>query len=444
MLALALPVAARAQISLSTAVNLAEKNSPSVRAAAAGVQQAAAGLAQTRDVYIPDFTLGTSPGYAYGFPLGEPSLFTASSQSLGFSFSQRDYIRSAQQALKSASLNLKDTQQQVALDVALDYVELDHDLQEVAALDEEKSDADQLVQIEEQRVAAGVDARASQLQAELIAAQVDEKRIRLENDADEMRQKLGHLTGLPADGLMTVTSSVPPAPALNAGEDDDQQAAQNNAGLAAAVANAKSKLFTAFGDARQNLRPMVTFGAEYGYFEPFADYSKYYQHFQYNNAGIGFQVTLPIFDAEKRATAQASQARALRAEADAEASRNQVSEETLTLRRSILELAAQQRVAQIQEEISQEQLKSVESELAHGSGSPAAPAATPVQAQQARIEERERYEDVLDADYVLMKVRLNLLRAAGQITNWVQSSLKTPAGADTQGRAQDSGISPQP
>ncbi|HTV81395.1 MAG TPA: TolC family protein [Acidobacteriaceae bacterium] len=427
MLALVLPLGARGQISLSTAVELAEKNSPSVRSAAAGVRQAAASLTQTRDAYIPNFTLGTSPGYAYGFPLGQPSLFTATSQSLAFSFSQPDYVRAARQALNSARLSLKDTQQQVALDVALDYVELDHDLEEIAALGQEKDDADQLAQIEQQRVAAGVDPRVSQLQAELTAAQVDEKRIHLQNDADEMRQKLGHLTGLPADGLTTVSNSVPPPPALSANAEDDQLAAQNNAGLAAALANAKSKSYVAFGDSRQDWRPSIIFGAQYSYFEPFANYTQYYNTthgFQYNNAGIGLQITVPIFDAAKRAQAQISAAAAARAQADADASRDQLSEGTLALRRTILELTAQQRVARLQDEISQEQLKSVESELANGSGSPTAPAATPIQARLAGIQERERYEDMLDANFVLMKAELNLLRATGQITSWILSSVK--------------------
>ena len=307
--------------------------------------------------------------------------------------------------------------------MALDYVELDHDLKEIAALDQEEDDADKLAQIEQQRVAAGVDPRIAELQAELTAAQVDEKRIHLENDADEMRQKLAHLTGLPADGLTPVSSSVPPPPTLST-DGEDQLAAQNNAGIAAAYANAKSKFFVAFGDARQKWRPTVSFGAEYGYLEPFADYTTYYKKFTYNNAGIGFQITLPIFDAAKRAQAQASAAAAAQAQAQADESRNKISEQTLTLQRTVSELAAQQRVAQIQNQIAQEQLTSVEGELANGTGSPLAPTVTPIQARQAEIQERERYEDLLDANFALMKVELNLLRATGQITNWIQSSLK--------------------
>lgn len=422
-IALLLPAAARAQISLSTAVALAEKNSPQVRAAAATVRQAQAGAAEARDIYIPNFSMGTTPGYAYGFPLGEPSLFTATSQSLAFSFSQHDYIRSARQAVKSAELNLRDTQQQVALDVSLDYIELDHDRKEIASLDQEKQAADQLAQMEQQRVTAGVDPRTAELQAELTAAQVDEKSIHLQNDADEMRQKIGDLTGLPPEGLDTVSSSIPAPPTPAADAVLQSGTVSGNAGIAAAYANARSKLYTSFGDSRQLLRPMISFGAQYSYFEPFAGYTNYYKHFQYNNAAIGFQITLPLFDATKRAQARLSRAEWQHALADADQSRSQLSEQTLAMRRTIRELAAQEKVAQLQSEIAQQQLKSIETELTSGTGSPGAPAATPIQADQARIQERERYEDLLDTQFSLMKVELNLLRATGQIGAWVKASI---------------------
>src|ERR1700735_3653608 len=125
VLALWLPLAASAQISLATAVDLAEKSSPGVRTAVANLQRATATLQEARDAYIPNVQVGTSPGYAYGYPLGYPSLFNATSQSLVLSFSQPDYLRAAHSALSAANLNLKDAQQQVSLDVAVAYVELD-------------------------------------------------------------------------------------------------------------------------------------------------------------------------------------------------------------------------------------------------------------------------------------------------------------------------------
>ena len=76
------------------------------------------------DAYKPSFSVGSSLGYSYGFPVGQPSVYSVTAQSLAFSFSQPDYIRSARAALLAAQLQLKDTRQQVILDTALDYIQL--------------------------------------------------------------------------------------------------------------------------------------------------------------------------------------------------------------------------------------------------------------------------------------------------------------------------------
>jgi outer membrane protein TolC len=418
-------LAATAQISLSTAVDLAEKNSPAVRAAVANVHKAEGALAESRDAYIPNFNLGGSPGYAYGFPFGYPSLFSATSQSLLLSFPQRDYIRAARAAVDSATLNLKDVQQQVALDVSQNYVELDYDLREITVLEEETGYAGTLVQIEQDRVQAGVDPRVAELQAELTAAQVDEKRIHLLGDAEAMRQKLAHLTGLPAIGLTSVSASIPPPPTADALANAGEEAAPNSPGVAAAYANAKSKLYASFGDVRQNYRPLVTFGAQYSLFEKFADYTKYFPTgFQYNNVAIGVVVTFPLFDATRRAKARESAADAVHARADADAALDVLNEQRSTMRETLLELGAQQRVAQVESQLAQEQLKTIETELTNGTGTPNSPQVSPSEAQKAHIEERERYQDVLDANFSMMKVELNLLRATGQMDAWVRASLK--------------------
>ena len=114
---------------------MALRNSPQVRVGAAEVARAEAGVTESVDVYKPSLLLGSSLGWTYGFPLGQPEVFSLSAQSLAFSFSQRDYIRSARKSLKSAQLQLKDTRQQVILDTALDYIELAKVEQQIAALE---------------------------------------------------------------------------------------------------------------------------------------------------------------------------------------------------------------------------------------------------------------------------------------------------------------------
>ncbi|HVT97154.1 MAG TPA: TolC family protein [Acidobacteriaceae bacterium] len=422
-LLLLMPLAAAAQISLSSAVDLAEKNSTAVRGAMANVQKAAAALAETKDAYIPNFVLGVSPGYSYGFPLGYPSFFNASAQSLVLSWSQRDYMRAAHSALNAANLNLKDTQQQTELDVALAYVQLDSDLKELEALQQQSSYAETLVQLEQDRVSAGVDPRMTELDAELTAAQVDQRRAQLENDADAMRQKLAHLTGLPAAGLTTVSTSIPPAPSGMTGL-TPQRSSSDNAGISAAYANAKAKWFTAFGDDKQIYRPLAVFGAQYALFEKTPGYTEYYKNFQYNNVALGVQITFPLFDATRRAKARESSADAAHAQADADAARDLLEEQSAGLRGNLRELAAQQRVAQIQSQIAQEQLRSVETQLNSGTGLPNAPGVPPTQSQKAHIQERQYYTQMLEADLALIKVQLNLMKAAGQIDAWVRSSIQ--------------------
>ena len=412
---------ARAQVSLPTVVDLAERNSAQVRAAVADVQRATAGLQEAKDVYVPNFVLGSSAGYTYGFPVGQPSIYNVSSQSLFYSFSQPDYIRAARASLKSAQLALKDNEEQVALDTALAYIQLDSDTRQLAALDEEKRDAERLATIQRDRLLAGVDGRMEVTKAELTAAEVDAKRLHLEDDANQLRQKLAHLTGLPPASFVTDSKSIPATPDFSAEDPVEDRATATNAGIQAAYANAKSKWLTSFGDEKQNYRPQFALGIEYNRYTKFNNYQDYYLRFQHNNFDLGVQITFPIFDASRRAKARESAAEARHAGAEADQTKFQTSEQVYSLRRSLRELVAQQRIAQLKSDLAQEQLEAIQTQLQNGSGSANAPLVTPKDEQQARIQERERYVDALDATFLMVKAELSLVRSVGGIQDWVHS-----------------------
>jgi outer membrane protein TolC len=413
---------ANAQVSLSSVVDLALQNSTQVHIAMANVQRALAGVSESKDAYLPSFVLGSSLGYSYGFPVGQPSVYNIGSQSLLFSFSQPDYIRAARASLKAAELNLKDGEQQVALDTALAYVQLDNDLKEITALDEEKGFAEKLVDIEQERLRAGVDGRMELTKAELTSAQVDQKRLHIEDDANLLREKIAHLTGLPAINFTPDSKSIPADPTILAGDDGENQVGAN-AAIQAAYANAKSKTMLSFGDAKQNYRPQFAFGAEYNRYAEFNNYAEYYLRFQHNNFDIGVQITIPLFDASRRAKARESAAEAVRANAEADQAKNQVSEQVLSMRHSIEELKVQRHVAELKSELAGEQLAAIQSQLQNGSGSPNAPQVTPKDEELAHIQERERYQDALDAGFQVTSVELNLMRSLGEIQDWVHSTV---------------------
>ena len=127
--AFALAIApAYAQISFSTAVTLALKSNPKVLTAQADVDKALAAVQQIRNAFIPNIVGGSGVGPpSYGYPLGQPSIFNITSQSLVFSYSQHDYLRAAQAALDATRLNLKDIRAGVAEDTAVTYLALDRE-----------------------------------------------------------------------------------------------------------------------------------------------------------------------------------------------------------------------------------------------------------------------------------------------------------------------------
>ncbi len=416
---------AGAQVALFTAVDQALRNSTAVRMATADVQRAAAAVTESKDIYLPSFVLGSSVGYSYGFPIGQPSIVNVTSQSLIFSFSQMDYIRSARAALRSAQLALADAREQVILDAALDYIQLDTDRRRIEVLDDQNGAASKIAIIEQQRLDAGVGTREDLLRARLTSAQLRLKRLHVTNEIDEVRERLAHLTGLPADSLVTEPQTIPPSPDLERNEPSSLVAtmtAMNTEGVRSAYANAQSRQYQAFGDARQNYRPQFAFGGNYSRFAEFNNYQEYYSHFQHNNFEAGLQITLPLFDASKRAKESQSRAESMHASAQADQLRDQSSENIVSLEKSLLELAAQKEVAQLQTELAQSQLDTIVTQLNSASATPGASPLTPREEQLARIEERRRFEEVIDANFELMKAELSLLRATGGIESWYKTT----------------------
>jgi outer membrane protein TolC len=418
VLALAAAMPAAAQISLTTAVDLALKNSPRVLAAQADVDKAQASLEEAKDVYIPTLVGGSGLGYSYGFPLGQPSIFNFTSQSLLVNFSQQDYIRAAKASLNAANLVLKDVRQAVAEDVAVTYLALDRDQQRQTALTEESGYAAKLVSIVQARLDAGQDTPIDLTTARLTAAQIKLARLRAEDDTAADQTHLALLTGLPASGLSVVPASIPqfaPPPT-----DNGSSIPMTSPAVESAYAIAKSKQQIAFGDARYLWRPQVYFVAQYSLFAKFNNYDLYYRAFQYNNAGIGVDIKFPVFDSVQKAKSRESAAEAARAQHEANAARDQFLEGRLKIRRATAELAARAEVADLDQQLAKQQLDVMLVQLSTSGSSGSQ--MTPKDEQNSRIAEREKYIAYLEAGYQMKQAQINLMRQTGELENWLKSA----------------------
>jgi len=416
------PAAMQAQVSLTTVVDLAQRNSGQVKLAQTDVMKAQAELSKSKDVFLPSAMLASGlPAFpSVGFTGGVPSILTGSVQSLVFDLPQKQYFDAARSGLRAAALNLKDAREQVALDASTAYIELDIVDRELEAERVQEGFADRLVKIEQERAEAGVDPLSDLLQAQLTAAELKLKGLHLKTRATTLSKQVAILTGLPVGSITPDHASIPEIPQLRADE-----AERSTFGVKSALMQAHAKEKVARGDSLSGLFPQIAFNAQYIRSTKLlnnAD-SYYRKDIPTNNFSSGFSIQIPVFDISHFAKAKGSAAEALRATVEAEQAERQNEIQIAMLTGNLRELDAMAEIASLKQQIANEQIKTVETQLELGNGSGSGPGGqaqlSPKAEQLAHIEERQKFQEALDAGFDLSKARLTLLRALGHMEDWL-------------------------
>ena len=419
-------------IPLRRVVELALSHATGGAIAAADEQRAAANVRDLRNSYIPQITLGAGLGPpSYGFPLSiegqPPSLFNVNAQSALINPSLREFLRAAKFEANVASLKTKDERNQIIQDAALSYAELAKWEQRLARLQETQADANKMEAAVAQRVKEGVDNEIDGAKARLSAARVRLRIAEAQGAADVLREHLSKLTGLAAGSIQTDPDSIPSAPAPVTSEDVPKAAADSSPATQAAVAQARAQYLRAQGE-HKALWPSFDFAAQYALLSQFSNFQNYYipskpcivggvsvlcttNSFQQNNASVGVSIRFPILNFSQRARAQAADADALKASKQAEAAKNQVSEQTLRLQRTVAQLQAAHDVAELEAEIAQKTLTAVQTRIDAGT-------ANLHDLDEARSQVSERFITLQDVTFELQRAHLGLLRSTGDLEKW--------------------------
>ena len=371
---LALPRLAAEPLPLKRAVELALAHSTTAASANADEQRVFASYREARNQYIPQFILGSGLGKSWGYPLSlegsAPSIVNLNSQSAVFNPSLRDFVRAAKTDWSAATLQSKDQRNQVIQDTVLSYAELSKWEALVGNLQEEHAASLQTEQQVSERIKEGVDSPIMQSKAHLSTARLRLRLAEAQGAIDVIRNRLSHLTGLPAATIETESESMPPFPEVKQEDDLAGKASQSSPGVKAAENRAAAESLRARGEHRAML-PSVDFAAQYALLAAYNNYQNFFQpgSFQRHNATIGVVIKFPLFSTTQRARADAADALALKAKKDAETARNQVSEETLRLQRSVEQMAAAKEVADLEYQVAQSNLESLRVRV--DSGTPA-------------------------------------------------------------------------
>jgi outer membrane protein TolC len=407
-------------LAFRTAIELALKNSATTGLSQADLQRARSVVRQTKDVFLPQMVAGSGLGGSYGFPLSlegaAPSIFNVNFQGALINMAQRNFVKAAKSDVEVTTAQNADRRNDVIMETAMDYVQLDLLDSSLTIQREQQQSAQKFQDIVAQRIQAGLDSQVEGTRAKLAGARTRLDIAQTQAAADQLRLRLSQLTGLPVTAIQTSTETIPEMPAVAQDQDLPGEAVRNNPVVKVADAAAQAKEFRAQAE-RKQLYPAIDFVGQYAVLARFNNYDQFFQKFQRNNVTAGVAIRFPFFNPVQRAAADAARADAVKSRKEAQTVKEQVSTETLRLQRSVEQLSAAREVAQLEHQLAQSDIESAHAKIESG-------AASIKDEENARVAEHERYTAYLNSSFELDRAQIQLMRQIGQLETWALGPTK--------------------
>jgi outer membrane protein len=416
-------ISARAQdagnahkLSLRGAVTLALENSRDLKLARVQYNVALNEAGVDRAAFLPNLYTGGGYVYTYGFPSvpgsGPPAVFQLAYTQSVFNPLLKGQQRAAEDRARSQKVEIDRIRDDVMVRAASVYLELAEVRHLISVMGTDQAAAEKIVEVTRERVAANQELPIEETKAELTAARINERLLKLQDRDELLSQQLHDLTGFPDNEAIEVEAQEP-----SFGSDLRQAqivelAVQNDPGILEAENErvARQHLLRA---AHLSYWPTVDFVGQYSIFSRFNNYDLYYKTFQRNNLNVGIEVTIPIFASKTRANVALAKSQLNEAEVALGNRRQQVRLQSQQTTRQSRELEASREVARLDLRVAQQTLELTQAKLDDGK-------ATLRDVEQARLDESERWMNFLDADLAWQKSQLKILQATGQVAKVLQ------------------------
>ncbi len=396
------------------AIDLALQHSGVMGIAAASQLRSHKAYEEVRSHYLPQLTAGSGLGYSYGFPLtlegSAPAVANFTSQQSLFNLSLRQFLKAAKIDWQAASFDVQDKRAEVILDTAVSYAQLVNLTGKLNTLFDAQRAADKAQSITEQRLTEGVDSKLDLTKSQLAAARIRLRIADAQGQTDVLREHLSKLTGLAPAEIQPDSESMPPLPLISQEDNLSLRALANSPVVKLADQKAEAAALRAKGEHKATM-PSADIASQYAYLARFNNYEQYFLNYNANNLAAGLVIRFPFFNPVQKAHAAQADADSVIAHKQADLTRNQVSEDTLKLQRSLRQLQAARDVAKLDWQVSQGEMEAVQTRVQTGS-------ANLRDAQLAQLAVNDKYSAYLDAEFELTRSGLQLLRLTGELENW--------------------------
>jgi outer membrane protein len=404
-------------LTFSRTVDLALEHSGVMGIAALGQLRSQKVYQELHNNYIPQMTIGSGLGYAYGFPLTlegtAPSLANFTSTQALYNPALKQFIKAAKIDWGATSQDIQDKRNGVILDTALTYAQLEQLMGKIKALTEAQEAAEKGQFVSEQRLQQGVDSKLEVTKSQLTAARIRLRLAEAQGQMDVLRDHLSKLTGLPAKSIKVEPGSMPQLPQISQDDDLSSRAVINSPLVKQADQKVAAAEARARGEHKAANWPTVDVATQYAYLAKYNNWDVYFRQgtFLANNFTGGLNIRIPVFNSVQKAKAEEADADAAMTRKQADLTRNQVGENALKLQRSLRRLTAARDVARLEWEVAQGELEAVTGRMGTG-------AANSRDQANARLDVDDKHAAYLDAEFDLSRAELQLLRATGELENW--------------------------
>jgi outer membrane protein len=403
-------------LTLREAVTLALQNSRDLRLARVQYNVALNEVRVDRASFLPNLYTGGGYVYTYGFPsvpgAGPPAVFQLAYTQSVFNPLLKGQQRAAEDRAKSQLVDIDHARDDVMVRTASIYLELAEVRHLESLMSTDQASAEKILEITRERVEANQELPIEETKAELTAARIHERLLKLQDRNEILTQQMRDLTGIPDSEALEVESEEPSfASGLEQSEITDL-AIQNDRALQEAESEraARQHLLKA---ARKSYWPSADLVGQYSVLSKFNNYNLYYKTFQRNNLNVGLEITIPLFAAKTAANVAFAKSELNEAEVTLSNRRQRVRIESQQSTRESRELEASREVARLDLKLAQQNVELTQAQLEDGK-------ATLRDLEQARLDESDKWMVFLDADLAWQRSQLKILQVTGQLAKVLQ------------------------
>lgn len=401
-------------LTLKQAVDLALEQNPDLMMSRLDEQKAVLAVKTASEPLLPRVYAGSGLAYTYGFPVSldgsAPSILQARADRSLYNAPSRLLAAQAKEQARGAAAGTVDVREDVALRVAMIFLDLERSVRARAALSRQIESLARVEGAVRLRVAEGKELAIEGKRAAVNLARARQKLGETEGGIAAQSRALASALGLPPG--QTVEPELEQRMELGLPESENaaiEQALRESGQLRKLESDALAQSLAARASRARRL-PSVNLVAQYSLLGKFNNYEDFFRRFQRHNAQIGASVAIPLWtNPQDEAAAAQSDLEVRRIRLQASALRTKIESESRQAWQKVRDAEAYREVAKLDLEVAREQTGILLAQVEEGRAGLKA-------LEEARIAEQDRWVAYDEACYELEKARLEVLRRAGRLT----------------------------